>query len=126
MSPATTAAVERALRAIEDAFPPGPPPARDQIAPHDCEECEEIRARYAGRPWRTVSPDAKRDGAVLSLLGPEAFRYYLPAFLLASLERLDARDRVCETTIFHLAPDERVRQHHAESAAGWAPPRSAR
>lgn len=52
----------------------------------DCDECVEVRREFMGREW-TAIPDSvvKQHYEHLPLLGAEARRYYIPAFLRAAL-----------------------------------------
>jgi hypothetical protein len=72
--------------AVRDAWAGTPPPARDNIAPHPCEECDGVSDYLAGRDPMTFDADTLL-GCVwnLPLLSAEAKRYFLPAWLLASI-----------------------------------------
>ena len=85
----TEDAAGRLARAIAAAFADVPRPGDEHIgrwrAP-EMEMVEELRARH----WRDVPADVARyhfDG--LRSLTPEAFHFYLPAFLIASLDDPD-------------------------------------
>jgi hypothetical protein len=97
-----------ALRlAIRERFPAIPIPADDDIALHECKECLAIRDAFAGRTWDSLQPnelEARFDS--LPMLSPSAFKYYLPAYLIDSLERFDPDYLVCQFTIYAVAPDE--------------------
>lgn len=53
-------------------------------------ECADVKAAFRGHSWRKlpVSVLAREDSA-LAFFTPEAFRYYLPAYLLATLQHPD-------------------------------------
>jgi len=89
-----------ALKAQIAAVFVAPYPGDDNIRGSDlgCEP-EEVAALYRGRTdWKTLEP-AFLDGAGLGFLSPQAFRFYLPAFLLADLDGL----LLTETPSFRLS-----------------------
>lgn len=70
---------------IEEAFADTPRPDDDQIAEPGGDNRDVLRA-LRGREWHDLSLAVITDFHVdLLVLTPEAFRYYLPAFLLAIL-----------------------------------------
>jgi hypothetical protein len=77
--------VDTLRRRIEQVFT-APHPGDEQVRSSDlgCEP-EEVAALFAGKhDWRALEP-AFLDQAGLGFLSPAAFRFYLPAFLLADL-----------------------------------------
>lgn len=75
---------------IKAAFP-DPPPAAFPIVVHQCDECARVDADFRGKRWSKVALDTlKYHYDSLPLLSPEAFRYYLPAFMLGALADLDS------------------------------------
>jgi hypothetical protein len=101
-----------AIRAAwEGATPPG------QIAPH-CQrpDCPAIAAYFSRRSWEAVRFDEMRaavgaswDGP-MHFLPPDAFAYFLPAFLLMFLDARRRIDVLAETTVRCVCPHE-----------GWRP-----
>jgi hypothetical protein len=87
------------LERLERAFAEVPYPGDDKIAKHDCEECEEIRALFAGKHWRDYlyrpfellgyfpprEPTIRMDRGCLPLLTTEAIHFFLPLFLSATI-----------------------------------------
>jgi hypothetical protein len=64
------------------AFSEAPRPRADEIAPHRCCECDEVARRLAPHEAaRVPDDDMQWLGDTLPLLGPAAYRYYLPRFL---------------------------------------------
>jgi hypothetical protein len=66
---------------------------------------------FAGRHWKELPLEFLSAHLMkLSNLTPEAFRYYLPAYLLASLRRLSPAEaekgavNIPETVVYHLSP----------------------
>ncbi len=71
-------------REIEEAFPlapiPEPPFPAGRIA-------DDVAAHFSGRSWRAVEAGILRtQPRILERLTPEAFRYYIAAYLMASIE----------------------------------------
>ncbi len=76
------------IRALEeqlhDAFPEGQ--VAGEIAPHDCEECFALRAMLEGATWREVPAEfVKANDGSLPLLTQEAYRAFLPAWILQAI-----------------------------------------
>lgn len=76
---------------ITDAFADLRRPAGGEIVGHDCDECSRIRSDLAPYAWSQVP------GEVLEyhcdsfpLLTPQAFRYYLPGFVIYALNNPDS------------------------------------
>lgn len=70
--------IERLYRAFSSA----PRPQPSEIAPHRCGECDEVAARLSPHIARAVPhEDMLWVGDSMALLGPKAFRYYLPRFI---------------------------------------------
>jgi hypothetical protein len=93
-------------------------PGKRNITSHRCEECSELRDAFSRLKWDQV-PTAVIDEnfGQLSLFTPEAYRYFLPAYLLRCLDNLDPESMVCEFVIYSLTPDsanEETRQWAAE------------
>jgi len=91
---------ERIEQAFDDAEYPGDD---DLVVTDDDWEAAEIKAWLKGKHWRDLSLDAlyAHNGAVW-VLTPSAYRYYLPSYLLASLE--DSPDTVYDSLLAALAP----------------------
>ena len=100
---------------ILQAFAGAECPPEDQIALHECEECAELRAAFAGIRW-----DAMEDALVeahensLPLLSPEAFAYFLPAFMLYAVDHLTWRDSPSEYTVYAVGPDRPQNEDRAD------------
>lgn len=93
---------------LRAAFTGPPPVGLRAIAPHACPECDALAKDLNGRSFGEVAPDAlARHADALPLLSPEAFRHYLPAWLLYGLDHPD--DAVMEMAIYHLTPSPALR-----------------
>jgi hypothetical protein len=91
---------------IRSAFAGGVQPERECIAPHECEECAELRQAFHGIAWDAM-PDAlieSHDGSLV-LLSPEAFVYYLPGYMLYALEHMTWHDSPSEHTVYAIGPN---------------------
>jgi hypothetical protein len=67
---------------LYQAFAGAPRPTLDEITPHRCAECDEVAARLSPHVARAVPHDDMLWlGDSMPLLGPKAFRYYLPRFI---------------------------------------------
>lgn len=76
-------------KAITDAFQEIPCPGDDRIVSHKCWECDEVAAKLKGTRWEEwvdKPGELSMRGAGIFLLSAEGFRYFLPAFLIASLK----------------------------------------
>lgn len=80
---------------------------KDEIAPHDCDECRGVRKAFANQNWKTINSKILEENYdKLPLFSPEGFHYFLPAFLIYSLT--DFNDNlVCEYTIYTLSPSKK-------------------
>jgi uncharacterized protein DUF6714 len=83
---------EGVARKIALAFADVRPPHRDVIHASYGEEPAEETEPFKGKNWRELDSNvvAAHPDALLYWFTPVAFHYYLPAFLLAGLERPDA------------------------------------
>jgi len=81
---------------IETAFADVPYPGDDNIADHqDCLECDEVRAFFRGKSWRDLKfPELRDYSQSLPLFTPQAFHYFLPGYLLATMNDWQEADLV--------------------------------
>lgn len=78
----TIADIDSYVARLYRAFSAAPRPQADEIAPHRCCECDEVARRLAPHEAALVPDDDMLWlGDSLPLLGPAAFRYYLPRFI---------------------------------------------
>src|SRR2546430_927646 len=80
---------------IISAFKDAPVPLRIAGDP-DYWEALEAEQSFKGRKWSEITTENARYYP-LSLLGPAGWRYYMPAYLLASLDDLDLLDTTIHT-----------------------------
>jgi hypothetical protein len=71
----------------------------------NCDECAEIAREFEGRTWKTLTDVAflRRYEAALALMTPEAFRYYLPAFMRAAVIDPKTADVILDGLEFNLS-----------------------
>ncbi len=77
-----------------------PPPER--IVVHRCGECERLSLDFADKKWTELSQDVlEHHHDSIPLLSPEAFAYYLPAYLLFAAKE---PNRMGEMLLYSLGP----------------------
>jgi hypothetical protein len=118
---------------IRAAFAARPYPGDDRLASgpsysgDEGDENGDVERFFRGKDWREVTLDAILGGRALQpnsflfFLSPEAFVYYLPAFLIASLDvalDVDNRFDLGEPLAFKLMPE---REDHARITAQLTP-----
>jgi hypothetical protein len=105
MAPADLEELRRgAQRAIEGAFPVEPMPEPEQLRNDHCPECRELAARFSVGPWPRLGQADLMGNPSPSLLPAPAFRYYLPAMMLRSMEGRRALDCFPAALVSELSP----------------------
>jgi hypothetical protein len=96
---------------ILSAFAATPHPAEGNLVADQSgwdPECREIARDFDGKHWRDVPEElVLAHLQALPLFTPAAFRHYLPAYMMVSLERGEAADTVREFVIANLMPPRR-------------------
>ncbi|MDB6147819.1 MAG: hypothetical protein JWO45_1483 [Spartobacteria bacterium] len=116
---------EAVRRQIEAAFADTPAPGKEFEDISASMDDEGIVAYFRGRPWRGHRvKDLREHEAALSLFTDKAFRYWLPAFMLAELEDPEMADVIAEGIAFHFtkAAEARLQQFtpgELEAIAGF-------
>jgi len=83
-------ALEELVPRIRAAFPLAPVPGEPLIETHDDEN---IIPTFLGRPWTAFTArELRAQSAALSFFTPGAFVYYLPAFMMATVEARETAD----------------------------------
>ena len=106
--------IEAIKDGIREAFATGDAAPPRRIVSHDCWECRRIQRRFQGKHWRDAPLASLTFEDPLPLLTPEAFCFYLPAFLLAELDR--DGEGGCPGTVYDLTPPE---PHEDLDMMGW-------
>jgi hypothetical protein len=101
-------AIDGLRKTIIAAFSASPYPGDEQICADQSAndpECQEIAAAFRGKHWKDVSVEMVREHAdALPLLTPAAFRYFLPAYMVASAEAYYDVDVASESVLSNLTP----------------------
>jgi hypothetical protein len=90
---------------IAAAFAEVAQPGDDHITrcPYQCFECTAVAGFFKGKPWQDISvADARHYHGALNVFTPEAFQYYLPAFMFASIDNYDKHDIIPDSIRYHL------------------------
>ena len=90
--------------AIRAAFADVPYPGDNNITrcPYHCRTCREIADFFKGKTWEGHALEDLRDHhTALSLFTPEAFHYFLPAFMLGSLDSPDKINLLPDAIRYH-------------------------
>jgi hypothetical protein len=89
---------------IEAAFAGVPYPGDENITrcPYRCSECTKVALFFKGRTQSDHTLEELRaQHTALALFTPEAFHYFLPAFMLVSLEKYEKGDLIPDAIRFH-------------------------
>jgi hypothetical protein len=96
--------------AIESAFAAVPQPSPDALVSGDVgydPEYRDVAESFEGKHWRELSPAFVREHRdALPLLSPAAFRFFLPAYLLACIEAEQDLDTAPLSVALSLTPPE--------------------
>jgi hypothetical protein len=98
----------RVVQKIQEAFATNQYPGDDNLV-EDSSYWESINLsdQLKGKDWREISLETlKKNRFSLSLFTPEAFRYYLPAFIIASVLHADEVDTLPSSVFHNLTPPE--------------------
>ena len=101
---------------IEAAFADVPYPGDHNITrcPYNCSECRRIAAYFKGKPGKGCTTEELKDYHVaLSLFTPEAFHFFLPAFMLASMDVYEKGDVIPDAIRFHFESSQEMQGHFA-------------
>lgn len=93
---------QKIVQAFEDVCYP-----TSEIATHECEECRGVRRTFADLNWKTIEPTILEENfGIIPLFSPEAFHYFLPSYLIYSLNHFSEKrtNEVLEYTIYAVAP----------------------
>lgn len=107
------AELQQLRSAIEIAFVDAAYPGDDKLISHPCEECFRVRDNFKGTVWKDWTKRDLAEGggtAPLALFTPEAFRFYLPAYLLRAIAEVVEKKEtpIFEGVLFSLADPKRT------------------
>jgi hypothetical protein len=98
------------VRQIEEVFADTPFPGDENISPYEYEIHVEL---FRGRHWKDIPLETIfRERGELSFFTPEAYRFFLPAFMRATLLHYIEMDTLSGNLISHLSPK------HGDSDSG--------
>ncbi|MGD1083699.1 MAG: DUF6714 family protein [Verrucomicrobiota bacterium] len=85
------------IQLIEDAWRDVPYPGDDKIFTPDSYDDEDIVNYFGGTTWRGHSPaDLRAHSSAFTFFAPEAFHYWLPAFLIAAIQSPEEADVILD------------------------------
>lgn len=114
-------AVEAAVAAIEQAFAGLTPPGDDALLHPQCRDDGDIAEFYGAPDWRALpEPLLIRSYAAPAFFSAEAFRYYLPAFMVWSLRHAGSPEYLAEATLRALDPGSPSEQLHGFQISKFA------
>jgi hypothetical protein len=100
---------------IEAAFAGVAHPGDDNITrcPYHCSECAKVAEFFKGRTSAGNLPeDLKAQHTALALFTPEAFQYFLPAFMLGSMIGYQKGDQIPDAIRFHFEYSAEAQGHY--------------
>lgn len=81
------------IQLIEDAWHAVPYPGDDKIFTPDSYDDEDIVNYFSGTTWRGHSPaNLRAHSSAFTFFTPEAFHYWLPAFMIAAIQSPEEAD----------------------------------
>jgi hypothetical protein len=100
---ATPASRDEVIRDIGAAFADVAYPGDDQLVYDNSGrhlECTQVREVFRGRSWRDLDLETlRRNASALFFFTPAAYRYYLPAFLIAAVRDFERADVIPDTIV---------------------------
>jgi hypothetical protein len=113
--------IEQLKSEIVEVFAEVEQPAKDNIVLCECEECRGVRKDFTNVKWQEAGGELLKDNYdKIPLFSPEAFNYFLPAYLLYTLNNFDDRfSYVCEYTLYAVTPDKNWRDESGNVSSYW-------
>lgn len=87
---------------IRAAFPPTRFQGAVTLCP--CDECKELQETMQGKSWDQITNDFVDFTGSPTLLTPDAFQAFLPAYMLRALDNIATDNVVLEFTVYSLCP----------------------
>src|SRR5271154_3680818 len=100
--------------AIEEAFADVPYPGDENITrcPYRCSECTRVALYFKGKGQSGhAETDLRANHVALSLFTPEAFHFFLPAFMVMSLGSFEKGDIIPDAIRFHFEFTQEMQGH---------------
>ena len=111
-------------RAIAEAFAGVPYPGDNNIThcPYNCSECRRMAAFFKGKTSTGYTLEELREHHVaLSLFTPEAFHFFLPAFMEISLNGYEKGDVIPDAIRFHFEYSHEMQGHFVVRMSKFSP-----
>lgn len=109
------------VTAIEAAFADLSPPGDDALLHPQCMDDNDVAEFYGEPDWRDLSETfLLRNYAAPSFFSAEAFRYYLPAFMVWSLKNAESPEYLAEATLRAFDPGPEGAPLHAFQVSKFA------
>ena len=103
-------------QAIEEAFADVPYPGDGNITkcPYNCSECTRVALYFKGKEQAGhKEEDLRAFHVALSLFTPEAFQFFLPSFMMMSLNSYEKGDIIPDAIRFHFEFTQEMQGHFA-------------
>ena len=101
---------------IEQAFAGVAHPGDENITrcPYNCSECRRVAEFFKGKTLAELTAeDLRAQHVAFPLFTPEAFLFYLPAFMLVSMDSYEKGDLIPDAIRFHFECSDEMRSHFA-------------
>lgn len=112
-------------RAIAEAFAGVPYPGDNNITrcPYNCSECRRMAEFFKGRESTGYTLEELREHHVaLSLFTPEAFHFFLPAFMEVSVDKYEKGDVIPDSIRFHFECSAEMQGHFVVRMSKFSAP----
>lgn len=97
--------IDEVAEQIEGAFSRESYPGDNHLTEGSSLEAGDVSSFLKGRRWQDFRvEELARNHESLFFMTPEAVRYYIPAFLIASVRHYDDSDKIPSTLLFFLNP----------------------
>lgn len=101
------------IHEISEAFAEQSPPPSEELLHPNCMDDGDIKDFYGGVRWEDMTEAMIASNyAAPTFFSAQAFRYYLPAYLIWTLNNLDSVEYVGESILHALNPDAAGEIHH--------------
>jgi hypothetical protein len=87
-------------------------------------ECAEVEKEFKGKHWNVMPLEVlRRNSASIFFLSPEAYQFYLPAYLLCSILHYAESDKIPDSIVFSLIPpiDAKVAELYRKRVQRFTP-----
>ncbi len=105
--------METLVREIGEAFAGCAQPSDDELLHPDCMDDVDVLEFYGGVRWQDMTDEMIVYGyAAPTAFSPKAFQYYLPAYLIWTLNNLDSTEYAAESILLALDPGTEAEMLH--------------